>query len=96
MYTIEHLHHLYCSVITYFGRILAMKRYKRLHGVLLLIWVKESKKQGANTDKQEAIPCKFQLSQASYQQLLMHTEKMLLTYNCKALHSLEMTGGSSA
>lgn len=62
MYTIEHLHHLYCSVITYFGRILAMKTYERLRGVLLLIWVKESKKQGANTDKQEAIPCKFQLS----------------------------------
>lgn len=43
VYTVKCLHHLYCSVITCFYRILAMKRYERLHGVVLLIWVKESR-----------------------------------------------------
>lgn len=49
MNTIKCLHHLYCSVITCFDRILAMKKYEMLQGVVLLIWVKESRKRGTNS-----------------------------------------------
>lgn len=52
-YANKHLNHVYCPVVTYTGRTVAVKRCERLRGVLSLKWVKEFKKRGTYTEKEE-------------------------------------------